>query len=358
MKFTAISKHHTTLIKGGAILLIMCHNFLHWLEPVKNAENEFYYWPTHFSTFYNALIEFPEHFINSFFSYFGHFGVQIFIFISGYGLAMSFKSKEQKYFSFLFKKLKTLYALMITGVIFYFFFHIVTGNGLLSLNEWKSIGYKFLFIHTLIPDESFTCVGPWWFFGLIFQLYVFFPLIYKFIIQKGKIAFIVIAIISYMIIFANSIMGLFPSGILIMQSAIGHFPEFALGILLAIKSESPVKVRWSLCALSVIVFFLGNIYKIFFPFTFLSITYIFVCFIWFLKNNMINIKFVNQIFFNLGKYSMVLFATHGFLRGPFIALVSKNACNTLFMTVLFVIFSFLVSLSADKVYQKILLKKN
>ena len=59
MRFEAITKNQTTIIKGVAILFIMCHNFLHWIEPVKNSENEFYYWPTHLSSFVDSFFSYP-----------------------------------------------------------------------------------------------------------------------------------------------------------------------------------------------------------------------------------------------------------------------------------------------------------
>lgn len=355
MRFEAITKNQTTIIKGVAILFIMCHNFLHWIEPVKNSENEFYYWPTHFSSFVDSLLSYPAEMINILFSYFGHFGVQIFIFISGYGLAKSFIAKEKKYGVFIMDKLKRLYSLMITGVIFFFFFKILSASQFLSIAEWKSLGLKFLFVNIFIPDEIFACVGPWWFFCLIFQLYLFFPLIYK-LVRRFKIkTFLIICLISYIAIYANSLFGYMPQGTLIMQNAAGHFPEFSLGVYLAIKSDSHIELKWYWFVIALVFFVLGNLYKSFFPLTFLSITYIIVCGIQFSRNIKKYIRFIIPVLIQIGKYSMVLFVIHGFLRDPFVkmALETHNAAYTILMLILFLIFVFIVSLAAYQVYKKI-----
>lgn len=355
MKLEAITKDQTTVIKGTAILFIMCHNFLHWIEPVKDSENEFYFWPTHFSTFIDSMLSYPSELLNILFSYFGHYGVQIFIFISGYGLAKSFLSKEKKYGVFIINKLKRLYSLMITGVIFFFFFRLLFTSRFLNLAEWKSLGFKFLFANIYIPDESFACIGPWWFFCLIFQLYLFFPLIYK-LIRRFKIkAFFIISLVSYMAIYANTLFGYVPQGILIMQNAIGHFPEFTLGVYFAIKSDSHIELKWYWFVLALGLFVLGNLYKLFFPFTFLSITYISVCGIQFFRNIKKYVRFLIPALYQIGKYSMVLFVTHGFLRDQFVKMATEthNAAFTILMLLLYLLFVYIVSIAAYQVYKKI-----
>ena len=81
MKTYSISKDDTSLIKGLAIFCIVLHNFFHWMPP-SPGENEFVFDERIHNNFFSILTSTPTEIINVLFSYFGHYGVQIFIFIS------------------------------------------------------------------------------------------------------------------------------------------------------------------------------------------------------------------------------------------------------------------------------------
>ena len=88
------SKQDTSILKGFAIICICLHNFFHYLPP-SPGENEFYFSLNHINNFFSQISETPAEFVNLIFSYLGHYGVQIFIFISGYGLAVSMGKQEK-----------------------------------------------------------------------------------------------------------------------------------------------------------------------------------------------------------------------------------------------------------------------
>ncbi len=82
-----LSYNQTLFFKGIAILCILLHNFFHWVEPV-TYQNEM-------SFTANSVYCFMEEFsaaetVNGFFSFFGFYGVYVFIFLSGYGLTKAF----------------------------------------------------------------------------------------------------------------------------------------------------------------------------------------------------------------------------------------------------------------------------
>lgn len=86
-----ISPKQTLYLKGIAILCILLHNFFHLIVPLK-CQNEM-------SLDENCVVKFISKFsisesINIFFSFFGFYGVYIFIFLSGYGLTKSFVFKN------------------------------------------------------------------------------------------------------------------------------------------------------------------------------------------------------------------------------------------------------------------------
>ena len=87
-----LTKSDNHLLKGIAILSIMLHNLLHLL-PGAVAENEFTFSARNIQ---RVLFEFHHsqevwRMVASVFSHFGHYGVPIFLFLSGYGLVMKYE---------------------------------------------------------------------------------------------------------------------------------------------------------------------------------------------------------------------------------------------------------------------------
>lgn len=346
----SFTKNQTQIIKGIAILCIMLHNLFHYISPMTNMENEFYFNGNYIKEFWKNLVQNPFDFINIIFSYLGHYGVEIFILISGYGLAKSFDTTPQSWGNYMLKRLKKVYPLLIIGIVFYIFKTISIEYKLPNSNEWSSILYKLLLIHTFIPGEGLSLVGPWWFFGLIIQLYIFFPWLYRCIKKYGIKSFIVISLISYLTIYASLFMFKMPENIYVFQNAIGHFPEFCFGIIIAQSNQLRGNIWMFL--VSIIIFTLGNFYIGFYPLTFLSVSYISVfMFIYFIscKFPLIPIKKLLLVF---GQYSMVLFAIHGMFRWQYVVIAEKyqNPAMTLLLAILFLIEMMILAISAQKIY--------
>lgn len=347
----SFSLNQTQIIKGIAILCIMLHNLFHWMSPMNALENEFSFDSNHIFSFFDSFASTPWEFINIIFSYLGHYGVEIFIFISGYGLAKSFRKSPKPWGRFMAHRLKKIYPLLIIAFLYFFFTRISIYNTLPKWEEIKSMIYKLLFIHTFIPKEGMTLDGPWWFFGLIVQLYVFFPLLYKCIEKHGFKAFFTVSLISYATIYASLYAFKMPKDIYLMQNAIGHFPEFCLGILLA-KNKTLTGNIWCF-TLAVTAFSLGNFHLAFYPLTFISITYIFVYLSIALINKDLNIKHIKSTISVFGKYSMVLFATHGLFRWQYVVLADQynNALITVVLAVVFLIEVLILAIPAMKLYE-------
>ncbi|MCF0206206.1 MAG: acyltransferase, partial [Bacteroidales bacterium] len=351
MQIKAISKQQTNILKGVAIFMILCHNFFHWVEPMNSMENEFVFSVDNIIAFFNSIIAKPTEIINILFSYFGHFGVQIFIFISGYGLAMSFKNKPLPWGRFVVDRLKKIYPLLVVAILFFILARYITDYRFSTLSELRSFGYKLLFLHTFIPGEGESVNGPWWFFGLIIQLYLLFHVVYYLIKKYNIKAFIGICCLSYLFIYLSLYTHFVVGGVKLMHNAIGHLPEFSLGVLFAQKEEFRVRRYWAVIAL--VVFCLGNYFKIFFPFTFLCVTYLLVSGLTTLMNLNISNKCNFGFWSFVGKYSMALFAVHGFYRWQFVALAKNegNAGYTLLMALVFLINAFVMAFAADAVYK-------
>lgn len=350
MTIKSYSKQDTSIIKGFAILCICLHNFLHWIPPY-TGENEFYFSSNCINNFFEKIASQPSELVNILFTYLGHYGVQIFIFISGFGLTLSMLKHHKTWLHFIVDRLKKLYPLLITAILFYILFTIFIYSKFPSEMQFKELGYKLLFIHTLLPYQGLSINGPWWFFGLIFQFYLVFPILFYLIKKYNVKAFLIICLCSYAWSFASLYYLPNVFEVYYFQNFPAHLPEFCFGILLALNKDKKLNNIFFFIALA--LFCLGNYYQIFFPFTFLAITIISVFTYQCLKNIQINKTLLRKFLIFFGNISMTLFAVHGFLRNPFVKL-SDTILNTplghLTTAILFLIAAVIISLAANHVY--------
>jgi len=351
MKINNFTKDNTLIYKGIGILLIVLHNFFHWMPPF-TGENEWDFSSERLANFYNGLFQYPLEFVNLLFSYFGHYGVQLFIFISGVGLALSMQQKSRGWGVFMIERLKKLYPLMFVGFIFLFFITIIGQSKILGWVQCREFIYKLLFLHTfnITKGSALSLTGPWWFFGLIFQLYVLFPFLYKAIKKYNTHAFIIITIISIVWIYISQYLYSPEAGIYLLQNAPGQLPVFALGILFALNPGKRIHFMWGV--LSLVFFALGNFFKPFFPLTFISVTVLLFWCISKMEYFILNkSKILKTVLFYYGSISMMLFVIHGPLRVQFITISGDTFWGRLLGAVFFLIAVTALSILGKMLYK-------
>lgn len=354
MKIYSISQNDTNLIKGLAIFCIVFHNFFHWISP-SPGENEFLFNEQYIYNFFSLIKEKPTETINVLFSYLGHYGVQIFVFISGLGLTYSMKKSKKSWSVFMSYRLKKLIPLLLTGVIVFFLSSIIINQSLITKLGWHEILYKMLFIHTMLPYSGLSEVGPWWFFGLIIQLYLLFPFLYKLFEKFDWKTFLTFCIISYGWIFFSHYYFQDIKEVSVMQNAPGHLPEFCFGIWFAQNKDKKIHLFWLL--ISIVIFVLGNFFHVFYPFTFIAVTIIFIFAYPYIKRIIFwKQSYLQSFFLFLGNLSMIIFAVHAIFRYPFVYTLSpyQNAGITLCAGVLFFITIIGVSIASKKIYDFLL----
>ena len=182
-----ITKKECSALRGIAIMAICLHNYCHIL-PHSVQENEFSYDIHHYELFWNS-IHFHDFFIQ-FFSYWGHHGVSVFVFLSGYGLSIKYSDKisvNRK--KFVYEHFKKLALPLLGGTILFQFILFLENDSfncfistLLQCTMLLNIGYGY---------EDYIVPGPYWYFGMTLQLYIF----YIFFIYKRPVIFSLIPFI-------------------------------------------------------------------------------------------------------------------------------------------------------------------
>lgn len=197
-----MSRQIVTLLKGVGILLIITHNYMHWL-PDCVAENEYTFNIERINQLADYLANGGPHIILNFLSHFGHYGVAIFLFLSGYGLTRKYETplqttdtktiqtgepKQIALFRFIGNHALKLWKLMVPAVLLFVAIEMYLGTW---NRPWSRLLPLLGFYSNLQPERDLI-LGPWWWFGLMMQFYVIWRLL---IYRSGKLTlYITIAI--------------------------------------------------------------------------------------------------------------------------------------------------------------------
>ena len=350
-----LSIRETNVMKGISMLLIMFHNFFHHIEP-KTGENEFRFNPEYFRRLLHFLQTEPFEAIRHLSSYFGHYGVQFFIFISSYGLYMSYKNRSPEWWNFMKKRLRKLYPTLVLGILFVMVLYLLTSARFPSVYMVKESLLKLTLLYGFIPGSALSVSGPWWFFSAIVQLYAFFPLL-NFLTKKyGSNAMLVVAavFIGLSMLF-NTFLHI--EGFSIYFTFIGQLPVFALGIYFA--SRPAIKIPASVVIAALIIFAAANVYKPAWYFSFISVAILLLAVMLPLLGLIQRYRYLNSTLIFTGSISLFLFAIHGSLRYPFVQLAERYNYPVLTVGIafLFIILSYVVALmlrSLEKLLQELI----
>ncbi len=342
MQFKALEKTDTTLYKGLAILMIVMHNFFHWVPPIPD-ENEFDFNPQRLTKFIFYIIHEPLNSFQLILSYLGHYGVQVFMFLSAYGLTRKYLHRDPEYLVFLWQRIVKTYPAFILAIILWAFYTGLGYGWMGPVNEifmhWKSLLLKLTFISNFVPGEALKPVGPWWFLSLIAQFYIIFPFLLKISKKFGPLSLLLVSITSIVLVMVCMNKVDFD----IYFTVLAHIPVFCLGIYLAQAKEVTIPNYFLFIIL--VVFILGNRYELFFYVSHLSALILLLVAFQFSVSKMKPDSVVAQVIMFLGTISMYLFYVNGFMRYPFIEWASyyEYWLYTLYFCLLFVQVAILAS---------------
>jgi len=315
IQIDSFSRAQTEIMKGVGILIIVLHNFFHNLTP-RISENQFSFNPEKFSKFYLTIADSPLEIIRATLSYFGHYGVQIFIFFSAYGLTRKYLNQCIETKSFLKKRAGKIYLSFLLCVAVYIFLGIAKETFITNeqVLYWDSLLWKTLLISSFIPNQAMMPVGPWWFIPFIFQVYLFFPLLLNLFKKYGAIFLIITSIASVMAeLFLNTYLQ--KTGMNMNYMIFGHLPVLCAGIYFAAHKQ--IRLGYGVLAISLTLFILGNYDSSIWVLGDLTFTILALGLSIFVINNIsVNTYLAIPLVF-YGSLSFHLFMVNGFLRSAF-----------------------------------------
>ena len=249
-----LTRAECTAMRGIAILAIMLHNYCHYVKGIVK-ENEYQFFDKRIDGLWEALIHPDEFLPMHLLSFFGHYGVPVFLFLSGYGLVRKYENESRgqshdsgenhatrpvNSFSFLRYHYLKLLRMLIVGFVLFIMVDAVT-PGRFPFHWDNVIAQLLMYINVLPEPDKIIWPGIYWFFGLMMELYV----VYRLLLYRRRSLYVVllIALCLLLQVFCE------PDGEMLNRlryNFIGGILPFGVGIIVArVFSRSEECGVWS-----------------------------------------------------------------------------------------------------------------
>ena len=172
-----LTKDNCTALRGLAILAIVLHNYCHWLGPAVK-ENEYTFTAAKAQAMWHALAC-PDTWLPvNLVSFFGHYGVPVFLFLSGFGLVMKYERMDRlPVWRFIRYHYLKLFGMMVVGFAVFTAVDLIT-PGSFHYHAANVLAQLAMCINLLPHPDRIIWPGPYWFFGLMMQLYIVYRLLF------------------------------------------------------------------------------------------------------------------------------------------------------------------------------------
>ena len=173
-----LSRKECSAMRGVAILAIMLHNYCHWLRGIVR-ENEYTWQQFKFDELWRLTLNPDEQLPMHLVSFFGHYGVPVFLFLSGYGLVKKYeqgKLPEVGLWRFVRYNYLKLFRIFIVGFVAFILLDAITPG--MHRYTWTAVvGMLGMFANLFEDPSHVVWPGPYWYFSITLQLYIFYRLV-------------------------------------------------------------------------------------------------------------------------------------------------------------------------------------
>lgn len=173
-----LSRTECTALRGLAIVAIVLHNYCHFIGRIVQ-ENEYQFHAAHNDRLWQVLQQPDELLPVHLLSYFGHYGVPVFLFLSGFGLVIKYEQKMAESITLnafaRYNYLKLL-RMLVVGFTLFIIVDVLTPGRFHF--HWYNVVAQFTMTINLLPTpDMIIWPGIYWFFGLMMELYLVYRLL-------------------------------------------------------------------------------------------------------------------------------------------------------------------------------------
>lgn len=257
-------------MRGIAILGIVLHNYTHWLRPMVK-ENEFTYNQYNVDQLLRELAAPTYEIFAHLLSFFGHYGVPVFLFLSAYGLVVKYEKPvcmsgespahpkpQDSAWQFIVAHCKKLFVMMAVGYSAFVLVDYMTPRP--RHYGFGDVVGQLLMLNNLNPEpDKVIWPGPFWYFGLMVQIYIFYRLVLycgKGSVSgklsrwaRGRMAFVILLVTLFAQLFFD------PAGGALnwyRYNIFGALPVFIFGLLFARNMYAKQTAPWQYAVLSLL----------------------------------------------------------------------------------------------------------
>ena len=220
-------------MRGIAILAIMLHNYAHWLKSIVR-ENEYTWQQVKCDQLWQVIQNPDELLPLHLLSFFGHYGVPVFLFLSGYGLVKKYESSsclpkgDVGFWRFVRYNYLKLFRIFIVGFVAFTMLDAITPN--MHRYLWTEVVAMLgMFANFLEHPSRVVWPGPYWYFSITLQLYILYRLLFYRWRHWGVVA-VAVAMCWGWQLYCESDMELLER---LRYNFIGGMLPFGMGLLLA-----------------------------------------------------------------------------------------------------------------------------
>jgi peptidoglycan/LPS O-acetylase OafA/YrhL len=259
----------------------------------------------------------PRLAVQALFAYWGHYGVQIFMFLSAYGLATRYWDQPMSWGQFIWSRVKKIYPTFLLSVLLWALF-IGAMIGILGpigspRKNAAALLLTFLGVQNLAPGFGLPPVGPWWFLPFIMQFYCLWPAFRRFGARFGIPGLLLLCCASVALVDVANGSLIRRWQVNLLETPLGHVSELCLGV--AAARYGMFSKRWA-GVVGALLFAATMFIEPLRPLRFVAVL-TFALWLYMLVRD--HARHCRPLIY-LGGCSMALFFVNGFTRYPFLVL--------------------------------------